>query len=114
MPTQELLSIRASIPVRNQIAFKDGREQPLTKHSLYIPAAEIQLRGVLNSVPCASCQKGAGPFEGGCISFTNEDGQNGEAPYKGSCGNCYWGGQGYRCTLRVGGGECQHECIELG
>jgi len=38
------------------------------------------------------------------VSFVDEDGSDGKAPFKGACGNCFWGGQGYRCSLRAGGG----------
>lgn len=103
-PSFELARVRDTLPVRNQVIFKKGRELNLANHSSYRPASEIQLRGRSNPAPCGSCVKGNGPFEGGCISFGNEDGVDGKAPFKGVCGNCFWGGQGYRCSLRSGGG----------
>jgi len=80
---------------------KEGvsRETPFENHTSYPIAAGIQIKGEVNEEPCGSCSKGAGPFEGGCISASAEE----KKLFKGVCGNCFWGGQGIRCTVREGG-----------
>ena len=48
---------------------------------------------------------GAGPFSTGCVSFAAEYGPGRKVLFRGSCANCFWVGQGGRCSLRVGGGK---------
>lgn len=95
----------AEYPVRRQIIWRKNRETDLSKHSSYGIAVEMQARGDLNTTPCNSCARGAGPFDTGCASFSAGYGPGMKVPFGGACANCFWGGQGGRCTLRVGGGK---------
>ncbi|OBT74289.1 hypothetical protein VF21_07379 [Pseudogymnoascus sp. 05NY08] len=72
-------------------------------HTSYGIAVELQARGNINEPPYNSCNRGAGPFATGCISFSAEYGPGKKVPFGGSCANCFWGGQGGRCSLRVSG-----------
>ena len=103
--TRDITHVREKHPVRREIKWNANRQLDPSKHSSYPGAIEMQLRGNLNRDPCASCSKGAGPFADGCVSFRDTDApeNNGRVPFGGSCANCFWGGQGSRCTLRVGG-----------
>jgi len=70
-------------------------------HSSYGPSLVIQSLGSLNAQPCRSCANGAGVFDG-CVSF--QDYAPSEMKlFRGTCANCFWGGQGRRCSLREGG-----------
>lgn len=89
----------------NQIIWRPNRETDLSKHTSYGIAVELQARGNLNEPACNSCTRGAGPFSTGCVSFAAEYGPGRKVPFGGSCANCFWGGQGGRCSLRVGGGK---------
>lgn len=54
-------------------------------------AALAQMTGQLQSVSCAHCSKGNGPWDSCVVAdqFLN-----------GSCGNCHYGSEGARCSLR--------------
>lgn len=45
----------------------------------------------------------------GCVSFpidlTYPDRPDGSVPFLGQCANCHWGSQGWKCSLRIGGGK---------
>ena len=45
----------------------------------------------------------------GCVSFptdlTYPDRPDGSIPFLGQCANCHWGSQGWKCSLRIGGGK---------
>ena len=103
--TKDLAHIQSEHPVRRELVWKENRERPANTHPLYPPAIELQLRGNANNPPCNSCARGAGPFANGCVSFHQADAADngGKVPFIGACANCYWGGQGPRCSLRVGG-----------
>ncbi|KFY31379.1 hypothetical protein V493_01166 [Pseudogymnoascus sp. VKM F-4281 (FW-2241)] len=81
--TADIQHITSNYPVRNQIIWRKNRETDLSRH--------------------ISCACGAGPFESGCISFSAGYGPGDKVPFGGACANCFWGGQGGRCSLRVGG-----------
>jgi Protein of unknown function (DUF3716) len=103
--TKDMAHIQKEYPVRRELKWKEGREKAFDSHHTVPPAVELQLRGESNNPPCASCVRGGGPFSGGCVSFHQHDAadNNGNVPFLGSCANCYIGGQGVRCSLRVGG-----------
>ncbi|OAF54303.1 hypothetical protein VC83_06610 [Pseudogymnoascus destructans] len=101
--TADVQHVMAEFPVRRQIVWRKNRETDLSKHGSYGIAVEVQARGNDNATPCNSCARGAGPFETGCVSFSSGYGPGNKVPFGGACANCFWGGQGGRCTLRVGG-----------
>jgi hypothetical protein len=103
--TADVQHVVAEHPVRRQIIWRKNREADLSKHHSYGIAVEIQARGNHNAAPCNSCARGAGPFDTGCVSFSSGYGPGAKVPFGGACANCFWGGQGGRCTLRVGGGR---------
>ncbi len=103
--TADMRYVEAEHPVRRQIIWRKNRETDLARHPSYGIAVEMQARGNLNATPCNSCARGAGPFETGCVSFSTGYGPENKVPFGGACANCFWGGQGGRCTLRVGGGK---------
>lgn len=103
--TADMQHITNNFPVRNQIIWRPNRQKDLATHSSYGIAVELQARGNLNEPSCNSCTRGAGPFATGCVSFSAEYGPSKKVPFGGSCANCFWGGQGGRCSLRVGGGK---------
>ncbi|OBT60051.1 hypothetical protein VE03_10518, partial [Pseudogymnoascus sp. 23342-1-I1] len=100
---RRLQHVMAEFPVRRQIVWRKNRETYLSKHGSYGIAVELQARGNDNATSCNSCTRGAGPFETGCVSFSSGYGPGNKVPFGGACANCFWGGQGGRCTLRVGG-----------
>lgn len=103
--SKDLAHIQSQHPVRRELKWKENREKSPDAHPSYPLAVEIQLRGNPNNPPCDSCIRSAGPFANGCVSFGREDAadNNGRIPFAGVCANCFWGGQGSRCSLRVGG-----------
>jgi hypothetical protein len=103
--TADVQHVVAEHPVRRQIIWRKNRETDLSKHGSYGIAVEVQARGNHNATPCNSCARGAGPFKTGCVSFSSGYGPGNKIPFGGACANCFWGGQGGRCTLRVGGGK---------
>lgn len=44
-----------------------------------------------------------------CVSFPIDleypDRPEGSVPFLGQCANCHWGNQGWKCSIRVGGGK---------
>ena len=91
----------------------DPRKSPVdfNDHESYPNAVMLQIHGLENkdSAACVSCQRNGGPFDE-CVSFDpNEefpDRLAGEDPlFNGVCGNCFWGGQGSGCSLRVSGSK---------
>ncbi|KAH8674428.1 hypothetical protein BGZ60DRAFT_429434 [Tricladium varicosporioides] len=117
--TRDMTWATENSPIRHSIQWR-GRERPKTlgNNQSHFPALVIQLYGQQNkkSRQCLHCKNGNGKFEG-CHSFRHGQGpQGGRAkgmkstestkPYTafgGACGNCWWGSQGSRCTLRPDG-----------
>ena len=87
--------------MKREPRFRLGCEKELSSHVSYAGAFEIQSRGDTNNTPCSSCARNSGPFSNGCVSFEKRN--DGKALFNGVCGNCFWGGQGRRCTYRTGG-----------
>ncbi|KFY83145.1 hypothetical protein V498_08275, partial [Pseudogymnoascus sp. VKM F-4517 (FW-2822)] len=105
--TADLRHIEAEYPVARQLRWRPKRETDLARHPSYGIAAEMQARGNNNATPCNSCSRDAGPFDTGCVSFSRAYGPDGKVPFGGACANCFWGGQGSRCSLRVGGARAR-------
>jgi hypothetical protein len=111
--------LQKNLQIRRELSWRKPISINFNGHTTFPEAGLLQLLGSQNARSCTRCQNGAGPFSQ-CISFhepMSDELPNPPAdlslPYGGSCGNCYWNGQGSLCSLRPGGGMFCSSSVSL-